>query len=184
MALRVDNTAALDVKNKIVQGTVGVSGKYLGRQAVNGISRLLARCVSGVKGGNLWLTVLDSTAALATGNIACTQANAAGNIITFTFGAKTVVLTEAVDFVRGASDTTCAANLAAAINANVVLRGLVTALGAVGNCGLVAKVPTSLMHDIAMTTDDATAFAFTQLTGGTEGAAQFFLQHFDLNRAP
>ena len=94
------------------------------------------------------------------------------------------VLTEGVDFLRGASNTTLAAALAAAINAHAVLGKLLTALGSVGNCGLTGKVPSSLLHDINITTNDGTAFSFTQLNGGTEGAAQFFFQHFTLNRAP
>lgn len=184
MALRVDNLAAVDAKNQIVQGTLGQSGKYLGRRAVNGIQKLLSRVAGGTTQGNLWCTVLDNAGTLPTGNIACTRANAATNFVRFTYGAQAITLTEGVDFLRGASDTTCAANLAAAINAHVVLKTLVTALGAVGDCGLTSKIPTALVQDIAMTTDDATAFSFTQLTGGTEGAAQFFLQHFDLNRVP
>jgi hypothetical protein len=185
VALRVENQSASDIKNIIAQGTIGTGGKYLGRRAVNGISRLLMAAAGGTRGqGNLWATVTDNTGALSTGVVACVQANAAGNWVRWTFGAQTITLTEGVDFARGASNTTCAAALAAAINAHPVLGGLFTAVGSVGNCNITSKIPTALMHDITMTTDDATAFTFTQLTGGTEGAAQFFLQHFDLNRAP
>lgn len=182
MALRVENAAAADIKNEIVQGTVGSSGKYYGRRAANGVSKLLARCAGGVSQGNLWLSVFDSTAAFATGAVACTQANAAGNFVRFTWGGVQITLTEGTDFVRGASNTTCAANLAAAINANVVLGSLMTAAGSVGNCNLTMKVPTQIVENIVISTDDATAFALTQFTGGTAGAAQFFLQQFDLNR--
>lgn len=183
VALRMDHTAAVDTKNAIAQGTLGSQGKYLARRAVNGIQRLLGEAVAFSK-GQLWATVLDNAGTKATGNIACTRANAANDTLTFTYGAQTVVLTEGVDYLRGASDTTCAANLAAAINAHVILGGLVTALGAVGDCGLTAKIPTALLQDIAVTTNDATAFTLTQLTGGTEGAAQFFVQRFDVGGAP
>lgn len=183
VALRCDNTVAADAKNALLQGTVGTSGKYFARRAVNGIQKLLGRAI-GTRGGQLFATVLDNSATYGTGNIACTQANAAGDTITFTFGAKTIVLTEGVDFARGASNTTCAANLAAAINAHVVLGGLITALGSVGNCGLTLRVPTALLQDIAMTTSDGTAFSFTQLTGSNEGAAQFFIQKFDMGGTP
>lgn len=184
MVVRAENAAAADIKNEILQGTVGTGGKYLGRRAVNGVSKLLMRGAGGITPMNMWLSVLDSTAALATGNVACTRANAAGDYVRFTFGAQVYTLTEGTDFLRGASDTTCAANLAAAINAHVVLGGLITALGASGDCGLTMKVPTQLAGNVVISTDDATAFGLTQFTGGTAGAAQFFLQHFDLNRSP
>jgi len=184
LALRMDNTAAVNLKDAIVQGTLGSQGKYLGRRAVAGVQKLLNRGVGGIQQAQMWATVLASDAAKATGAIACTRANAAGDTVTFTFGTKTVVLTEGVDFLRGATDTTCAAALAAAINANVILGGVFTAVGSVGNCNLTANVPTALIHDWAMTTSDGTAFAFTQMTGGTEGTAQFILQKFDLGGPP
>jgi hypothetical protein len=186
MALRVENFAAVDIKNEIVQGSIGTtttsSGKYLGRRAVNGVSKLLARCAGGVTQGNCWLSVFDSTAAFATGAVACTQANAATDFVRFTWGGVQITLTEGTDFARGASNTTLAAALAAAINAHVVLGSLMSAVGSVGNCNITLKVPTQLVANIVMSTNDATAFSFTQFTGGTAGAAQFFLQHFDLNR--
>lgn len=182
LVLRMENTAAVDMKNQIVQGTIGSSGKYYGRRGVNGVSKMLARCAGGMQMGNQWLSVLDSTAALATGQVACVQANAATDFVRFTFGGQLVTLTEGTDFARGASNTTCAAALAAAINANVILGGLMTAVGSVGNCNLTMKVPTQLAGNIVISTNDGTAFSFTQFTGGTAGAAQFFLQHFDLNR--
>ena len=180
--LRIEGRAAVDAKNQITTSAIANNGSDYTAQLVRMVQRELRACEGGIREGNLLAAILDSTIALPTGNIACTRANAAGNTITFTYGAKTVVLTEGVDFLRGASDTTCAANLAAAINAHAVLGKLVTATGAVGDCGLVGKWGTSILHDIAMTTDDATAFAFTQLTGGTEGAAQFFIQQFGMNR--
>lgn len=186
VALRVENVAAVDIKNEIVQSTVGTtattSGKYYGRRAVNGISKLLARCAGGTSYGNLWASVFDSTAAMATGQVACVQANAATDFVRFTFGGVQITLTEGTDFLRGASNTTCAANLAAAINAHVVLGALMSAVGSTGNCNLTMKVPTQIAGNIVLSTNDATAFTFTQFTGGTAGAAQFFLQHFDLNR--
>jgi hypothetical protein len=192
VALRVDNTAAVDLARACINdatiGTTGTPPTYLGKRAANGIIQQLQRVAAGVQQGNLYATVLDNSATFSTGNIACTRANAATDTITFTYGAKTVVLTEGATgengFARGASDTTCAANLAACINTHSVLGPLITALGSSGNCGLTAKVPTALLQDIAMTTNDATAFSFTQLTSGTEGAAQFFVQHFPLNRTP
>lgn len=188
VALRVERRAAGDIANRIFSGPVGVQGKFLGRQAATSISELIEASAGGSFAANLYATVLDDAGTRSTGNIACVQANAAGDTVTFTYGAKTVVLTEGATgengFARGASNTTCAANLAACINAHSVLGPLITALGSVGNCGLTAKLPTVILTDIAMTTNDATAFSFTQLTGGNEGAAQFFLQEFRLNRTP
>lgn len=183
LALRIEGRAAVDLKNQITTSAI-VDGERYAQRLVKMVQSELNACAGGVRQGNLWASILDSTAALPTGNIACVQANAANDTITFTYGGKTIVLTEGVDFARGASNTTCAAALAAAINAHSVLGKDLTALASVGNCGLTGKVGTALLHDIAMTTSDGTAFSFTQLNGGTEGAAQFFLQHFTLNRAP
>lgn len=180
--LRIEGQAAVDAKNEITTGTIVNDGSDHSQQLVRMIQRALKAVDGGIREGNLLAAILDSTIALPTGNIACTRANAAGNVVNFVWGGKTITLTEGVDFLRGATDTTCAANLAAAINAHAVLGKLYTALGAVGNCGLTGKWGTSILHDINMTTDDATAFAFTQLSGGTEGAAQWFLQQFTLNR--
>lgn len=178
MAVRVKDRSALDLKNKITQGTITTQGTTLTRRFINFVEDTLNSFLGGVKRGNIVATIVDTSFTASTGNIACTQANASGDTITFTYGAKTVVLTEGASgengFARGASNTTCAANLAACINAHSILGPLITALGSVGNCGLTSKVPTCLLQDIAMTTSDGTAFAFTQLTGGTEGAAQFF----------
>lgn len=183
LALRVDGRAAVDAKNLISTSdlSVGAADPY-GQRLIEMVRRELKAVAGGVVYGNLFATILDSTAALPTGNIACTRANAAGNVVNFVYGGKTITLTEGVDFLRGADDTATAANLAAAINAHAILGKNFTALGASGNCGLTGKVGTSLLHDFAMTTDDATAFAFTQLTGGTEGAAQFVLQQFRFNK--
>lgn len=178
MAVRVKDRSATDLKNKITQATITTQGNSLSRRFVNFVEDLLNASLGGTKRVATVATILDTSATFSTGNIACTRANASGDTITFTYGAKTVVLTEGATgengFARGASDTTCAANLATCINAHSILGPLITALGSVGNCGLTAKVPTCLLQDIAMTTNDGTAFAFTQLTGGNEGAAQFF----------
>jgi hypothetical protein len=188
IAVKVKDRSATDLKNKLHKGTIGgltgTQSRFLGKQFVSFVGRTLMGLLGGVRRGNIYGVILDNAGTRSTGNIACTRANAAGDTITFTYGAQTVVLTEATtpanenQFARGASDTTCAANLALVINNHSILGTLYTALGAIGDCGLTAKLPTVLMQDIAMTTSDGTAFAFTQLTGGNEGAAQFFLQSF------
>lgn len=183
MAVRVKDRAALDLKNKITQGTiVGGDGGKLHKRFINFAEDLLNGLLGGTKRGNIVATILDTSATFSTGNIACVQANAAGDTITWTYGGKTVVLTEGATgesgFARGASNTTCATNLAACINAHSVLGPLFTALGSVGNCGLTANIPTALLQDFALTTSDGTAFSFTQMTSGNEGAAQFIPVHF------
>lgn len=184
LALRIDPRAAVDLKNQVTTSALGNNGDAYAQRFVKMVQNELKACAGGVRQGNLYGTILDSAAALPTGNIACTQANAAGNFVRFTYGGALITLTEGVDFARGASDTTCAANLAAAINAHAVLGKAFTALGAAGNCGLTGKVPTTLLQNYVLSTDDGTAFALTQLTGGGAGAAQFALQHFALNRTP
>lgn len=182
MAVRVKNLSAADLKNKITLASITTQGASLSRRFLDFIEDTVNAIKGGVRRGNVVATVLDTSFTASTGNIACVQANAAGDTITFTYGAKTVVLTEGATgengFARGATNTTCAANLAACINAHSILGPLITALGSVGNCGLTANLPTCLLQDIAMTTSDGTAFSFTQLTGGNEGAAQFFPVHF------
>lgn len=184
LALRIEGRAAVDLKNQITGSAIGNNGNAYSQRLVQMVQRELKACSGGTRQGNLYASILDSTAALPTGQIACVQANAAGDTVTFTYGGVAIVLTEGVDFLRGASNTTLAAALAAAIVAHPVLGKLLDAVGSVGNCNLTGKVPTALLHDIAISTNDGTAFSFTQLNGGNEGAAQFFLQHFALNRTP
>lgn len=183
LALRIEGRAAVDLKNQITTSAI-VNTDPFAQRIVKVVQNELKACAGGTRQGNLYVSVLDSTAAMPTGQIACVQANAAGDTVTFTYGAKTVVLTEGVDFARGASNTTLAAALAAAINAHPILSALVSAVGSVGNCNLTGKVPTALLHDYAISTNDGTAFSFTQLNGGTEGVAQFLFQHCALNRTP
>ena len=182
LAIRVKGYSAVDQKNAITQGTLTKEAPQNRKRFFGSVIKLLNGVRGSTKRGNVVATILDASGTLATGNIACVQANAAGDTITFTYGGKTVVLTEGTTgengFARGASNTACATNLAACINAHPILSPLLTALGSVGNCGLTVKIPTCLLQDIAMTTSDGTAFSFTQLTGGNEGAAQFFPLHF------
>jgi hypothetical protein len=189
LAVKLRRRNSLFIKDKlfggITTGQLPSEGGYT-RRFAKVLADIIGGVASGVYGGNIWATALDDSGTLSTGNIACVQASAAGDTITFTYGGKTVVLTEgatgANGFARGASNTTLAANLATCINAHPILSGLVTALASVGNCGLTAKVPTVLLQDIAMTTSDGASFTLTQLTGGTEGAAQFFIQQVWANR--
>lgn len=187
MAVKVKDRSATDLKNKLSYGTVtGSEGRTLTRRFVNMVEDTVNALIGGTRRGEIYATILDTSFTASTGNIACTRANASGDTITFTYGSKTVVLTEGASgengFARGATDTTCAANLAACINAHSILGKLIVALGSSGNCGLTSNLPTALLQDIAMTTSDGTAFSFTQLSGGNEGAAQFFPARFDVSQ--
>lgn len=195
LAVKVTGRNSEYVKDMLYPGRS--TGTQLGTQLAQGrgtrrgakrISDLIVGAAGGAYDANMFVTVTDNTGTYPTGNVACVQANASGDTVIFTFGALTVTLTEGATgengFARGASNTTCAANLAACINAHTLLKGLLTAAGAVGNCGLVAKIPGMFLQDIAMSTSDATAFTFTQLTGGAEGAAKIFPQQMWSGRNP
>lgn len=184
LALRIEGRAAVDLKNQLSTSAIGTAGEAYAQRFVKMAQRELKACAGGVRQGNLYGTIIDSTAALAAGAVACTQANALGDFVRFNYGGVQLTLTEGVDFARGASDTTCAAALATAINAHAILGKNFSAANAAGTCNITARLPTSLMHNWLMTTNDATAFGLTQLAGGGPGAAQFALQHFPLNRTP
>lgn len=192
LAIRLRRRNSLKIQEHLLGATTVGTRPAEGmstRRAFKGVSDILAALASGVYTGNVFGTILDGTGGTySTGNIACTQANASGDTITFTWGTLTVVLTEGASgvngFARGASNTTCAANLAACINAHPVLSPLVTALGSVGNCGLTSRVPGLMVQSLTMSTNDATAFSFTQLTGAVLPTARMFLQQFWANRRP
>jgi hypothetical protein len=130
----------------------------------------------------------DVGATKSTGNIACTQANAANDTITFTYGGQTIVLTEGTTgengFARGADNTACALNLATCINAHSVLGKIMVCTPSVGNCAFAAKIATSMVNNIALSTNDATAFGIGGFANAAVTTAQWFLQHFQLNRTP
>lgn len=159
-----------------------------GRRIVNGISDLLHGIVGGFQRGDLWVGIPGTNATLRRRTITCTQANAAGNNVTFTCGGVAIALTEGVDFARGASDTTCAAALAAAINAQAVLKAIFTASNSSGVVNLDSKLPGFMTDDWILSTDDATAFAIA-LTGGatvapTYGTARVALRNVLMGKTP
>lgn len=176
---KLTNMDAATAKKRYFPETgVGSAGA---NRACNGISKLAASMAGGIRPGSLVAaTVLADDGVKSTAEIACTRANAAGNNVVFTFGAVAITLTEGAsgDFLRGADDTATGDNLAAAINAHAVLKTIMSAAAVTGTITITSKIPTSLTHDIALSTDDATAFGLTQFASGTEGAAQFFIQGF------
>lgn len=179
---KVSSLSAADVRRKYLPlaNTQGGAPK----RAAEGVSELLTGLASGVVKGVLSASVLDAAGTLSTGSIACTQANAAGNYVRFTWGGLNITLTEGTDFARGASNTTCGDNLAAAINAHSTLKTIMSAAAVTGTITLTAKYPTALAHSVTMTTDDGTAFALTAFASGTVGGAQAFLQAFPTGPTP
>lgn len=133
-----------------------------------GLINLLSRIDGGTSRAKVGYVVFDDQGTAADGTIACTQANAAGNYVEWEIGGQTVRLTEGTDFDAGASDTTCGANLAAAMNADRTLSTFGTAAAVTGTVTYTYDLgPTQAAHDIDMTTDDATAFGLTQIGAGT-----------------
>jgi hypothetical protein len=179
--IKVSNQAAVDVSRKYFPETgVGAAGT---NRALNGLQKVLAGIAGGTVSGALsGASVIAADGTVPTGAIACTRANAATNYVRFTYGTLTITLTEGTDFLRGASDTTCGDNLAAAINAHARLKTIMTAVAVTGTITLTAKFPTILAHSVTISTDDATAFALTAFASGTVGTAQFFLQGFEANK--
>lgn len=180
VAVKLTKTDSETLRDKLHPGALGTTGlgKLRGRKVVTGIAKVLEGLAGGSTAGNVWATVTNDGGTYSSGTIVCTQANAAGNYVRWTFGTLTITLTEGTDFQDGASNNDCGENLATAINDHGVLGALYTAVNSSGTVTITSKVPTALMHDIAMSTDDATAFGLTQVASGTEGTAKFFLQHF------
>jgi hypothetical protein len=181
--IKVTNLVAEDVQRRYVPEH-GV-GQHAAKRAANGLARLGADLAGGTLAGAISaLSVVAADGTVSTGAIACTRANAAGNYVRFTFGTLTITLTEGsgADFLRGADDTATGANLAVAINANAILKTIMTAVSVTGTITLTAKFPTAVPHMVAMSTDDATAFALTAFASGTQGTANFFLQGFQTGK--
>lgn len=137
----------------------------IGNALVNLVTRINGRASK----GSLGFVAFSDAGTNADGAIACTQANAEDETVTFELGGLTVVLTEGVDFDRGASDTTCGAALADAINADPVLRAWVTATAATGTVTVEFNMPGQVGHDLDLTTSEGTAFGLTQIGAGTAG---------------
>lgn len=192
VAVRLEGRDANYINEQLQSKTLGTAqAKFNGRRIVDGIRSILSSVGAGSVGGNLWVAITGnsgSSGAFPTGAIVCTQANAAGDTLTFTYGGQTVVLTEGATgvagFARGASNTTMATALAAAINAHPVLGGIVGAVPAAGTVTLTAKIPGQFMQDYALSTNDATAFGLTQLAGGAEFTAVLMPQSIHTGRTP
>lgn len=186
------NTATLNVT--IVYSTdpaqaVADRALYRYDQTATGIEvlrRELERLASGITVGKVlaFLDQGDGTAGI--GRVACTQASVStGDTVTvsgvvFTVAASPSTKGEDGQFAAGASDTDCAANLAAAINAHPALAGLVTAAGSAGNCNI-TLVDKGLHGTFLFLAKSGSGFTLTQvsaLTPGAKGTAQSHLRCF------
>jgi len=184
VALKLTDRDSTYVKNKLrTNGQASARGEK--RRVVDGIKELLTGAVGGTHGANLFVGVTadsGSSGAYPVFNVACVQSTSAGSAVTFTWGGHVVTLTEGIDFARGASNTTEAAALAAAINANEILKGLYSAVGNVGNCVITGKIPGSLLADVAIA--GGTGFTVTTTTAGAEFTSALRLQNVLLGRTP
>ncbi len=178
--IKINDKPASWTTEQFASKAIGADGRLSARRAYQAIWDIL--------GGNatVWLHVTDDSGAYPAGAIGVTQANAAGDTITFTWKTKTVVLTEGATgvngFSRGTSDATLATNLAATIRKHPILGGLFTPTAGASSVALAAKVAGTPLTKVTITTSDATAFAITNPTGATDAAASFFVQSIWRNR--
>lgn len=160
-----------------------VAEKYVGERgkSIEGIEKarnLLEALASGILVGKVSVFQDSGDGTAATGNVACVQATVAtGDTLTVAGNVFTVVASSPSadpsqgEFVKGASDTACAANLAAAINASPFLKGMVTAAGSVGNCALTA-VDKGTAGNLIVMSATGTGFTLTQMASGAKGTVK------------
>lgn len=183
LELEISDMAAADAAFRIVPGT-GPGDPNSHRVASN-VAKLVTAVMGGAYRGNAWVTVNDDTAVAGTGTITPTYANMANDWVEWRYNGVAIArLTEGVDYSRGANLAAATAALAAAINAHPLLRGLVNAGSSATNVSLIATAPEPLGGALVMATNDATAFALVQLTGGTVGVTKLPLTYMNLGAAP
>lgn len=183
IAIKAQDKDATYLQRKILSAKqFGAAGKTTSRQAAKAVSDTVNGLVSGAQPGQLYLGVVSDDGPRSSGTITCTTANAAGDTLTFTYGGLTAVLTEGVDFARGATDAELATNLSAALGRNHITGGLYTATPAGNVVTLTSKLPPSPVEAITITTNDGSAFAIVQPTGGSNAGATVFFQNFQTGR--
>ena len=128
------------------------------------------------------------TGTAGTGTIACVQANAlAGDRVTVQnthfYVATTPSTNPALgEFARGANNTECGANLAAAINAHPALKGAWTATAATGTVTLTAVAKGLHANLMKIETTKPTGFTLTQVSNGDEGTLYNELRSYRLGQ--
>lgn len=171
----------LVIKTKdIDSNTVTASGQR--HRSLNNVRNLLDGIVSGSNNPTTTVDVAYSATnpVAASGSVAITHANVT-NSDTVTIGG--VVITAATSgngtssWTIGADATADAVAMAACINANTTLNKVVTASAATGTVTITCNQKGLVGNFIVMSTSDATAFALTQLTGGTGGVNGAFTSY-------
>lgn len=141
---------------------------------LNRLINLLSGLNVGALQGSIDVHGDSSDPVAASGSVAITHANVT-NGDTVTIGG--VVITAATSgngtssWTIGANATADAVAMAACINANTTLSKYVSASASTGTVTITSLVKGGIGNLIVMSTSDATAFALTQLTGGTGGPA-------------
>jgi len=145
---------------------VGGIGRLSPQQQAVALAQYFTKLASGNRVAKFQMSIENAGGAAGTWTIACTRANAADNYVVV----AGITFTEGVEFVRGATDTTCGANLAAAINASTSLTGLFASVAAVtGTITLTMSIVGIAAQQVAITTDDVVAFAIVNTGVGTRG---------------
>jgi phage tail sheath gpL-like len=149
--------------------------------AIQRLINYLQGLKAGSRRGLVAMEMENNGGTAAVWTIACTRANASGDTVTI----AGVVLTEAVDFLRGADDTATGANLAAAINANATAKkefyNLFASVASVtGTITLTARIKGTSGRMITIATGDATAFAITNTVTGANGTVSRGARVYDL----
>lgn len=187
MALKLIDRDAADVKKRLQLTNASTSSaRTQRRRVIHGLQDILTGVQGNVMPANLFVGVSADHASKPSWAIACTQANAATDTVTFTFGGASIVFTEGssdsvLGFARGASNTTLGDALAAKINAHPVLGGLVSAVAVTGTITVTSRLPAQVQPAVTVATNDATAFAITP-SAGTAGTSALQLQLIQLGR--
>lgn len=194
LSLRLANRDADYIADRlgVTKGTSAAGtargGNLPSRRAVQALTNILRGIVNGIYEGNLWLGVTAGGGAFGTATITPTYANGAGDSLVFTYAGLAITLVEGVTaskegFARGASLATQCAAIVAAINAHPVLGGLVLASTNSTVVTLTSKTD-GATAPFVLSTNDGTAYAFAQFSGGTTGTARLYRQHILSNRLP
>jgi phage tail sheath gpL-like len=139
-----------------------------------GLIRLAEMIAAGhITGDTVDLHTSASNLVAAAGAIAPTQANVDdGDTVTIggvVLTAKASGANGTSQFNKGANLAATCTNLADCINANTTLSKHLVASAGATSVAITARLKGSIGNLIVMATSDATAFALTQLTGGTGG---------------
>lgn len=158
-----------------------VKERYLsaqgGRAQAEQLALLMDKLSSGGAFGKIFVNSDAGDGTAATGSIACTQASVVDGTDVVTIGEAvfSAVATPSTnpgsgEFAKGASDTACGDNLAAAINAHPKLKGLLTAANVTGTITL-TLVDKGIHGNGVRMTEVGNGFALTQIASGAQGTA-------------